>query len=289
MADRSKRHHHVPQCLLRKFCDPNLPGQNFWYSQKDEYGNFAEPEKRSPKGAFWEKNLNTTIENDVPTDTLERTVWGPVDDALGNYIIEFTRIFGNAKIPVVAGESLIGLREIIGMLIRRNNDFMSKYDPKTIGSDFVESVRSESERLGVYDSEIEEKLSDKLYSIQIGRHIKASAIAEKSTKISEKLQGFYVCWARSTHKSSFIIGSYLVQRVGNGGETSFDNEKMELLMPIDPKTMLLLTRDKRFDGRVVHPSREQIRSWNDLICSTSREVASHSELLLKSLTGRQKA
>ncbi|TQM50625.1 uncharacterized protein DUF4238 [Arcticibacter tournemirensis] len=63
----SKRHHYIPQFLIKRFADDN----NMLYLYDKEKNAFAK-EKRSPKSVFFDMNRNTLDFNGIPNDSIEK-------------------------------------------------------------------------------------------------------------------------------------------------------------------------------------------------------------------------
>jgi len=63
----SKRHHYIPQFLIKRFADED----NMLFLYDKEKGSFSR-EKRSPKSVFFEMNRNALDFGGVPNDNLEK-------------------------------------------------------------------------------------------------------------------------------------------------------------------------------------------------------------------------
>ncbi|UUC44191.1 DUF4238 domain-containing protein [Flavobacterium cerinum] len=81
----SKRHHYIPQFLIKRFADKD----NMLYLYDKEKQAFAK-EKRSPKSVFFEMNRNTWYFDGVPNDNIEK-LYAELDEKFSRDIVEISR------------------------------------------------------------------------------------------------------------------------------------------------------------------------------------------------------
>jgi len=81
----SKRHHYIPQFLIKRFADED----NMLYLYDKEKGAFAK-ERRSPKSVFFEMNRNTWYFDGMPNDNMEK-LYAELDEKFSKDLVEITR------------------------------------------------------------------------------------------------------------------------------------------------------------------------------------------------------
>lgn len=281
---RSKLHHYVPRGLQRHFC---VQGEQIWYCEKGNDGRFCEPELRNTESVFKERNYYTVLQGDQPSDKVEREFYGVIDDFLGQSLNDIDAIFANGKTPIIRGETLRTLSNVVFQLIRRTPDFVKQFDEVEIGREVTESTISGLSDKNVAKKELEAlkaRLASESSLRQIGRHVRVTAQISRSIKIEEELEGFVVRWAEVEGNHSFVLSSIAAYRIGNGGANGFLNPNFEIWLPISPKRALVLLRDD--SNRIpllAKVQRDHMRSINEYAARESNSIASHSVKLLRSL------
>ncbi len=283
MNERIKKHHIVPKVLQKPFA---INGRRIWFSQKGQNNLFGAPELRNIETAFRIKDHYTVLKGDERSDIVERKFYGPIDDYLGKVLPPILEAFENSTTPTFSEEALDSLRIVVVEMCKRTPDFAcSNVDTKT-GREIVESALYKLSDCP--ENEERSRLLDDLKNPrrlkEIGRSARVRGAIAHSSEIEQALKGFSVRWAVSETRSSFILSSTMVYRIGNGGPNGLSNPKMEIWMPIAPKVALVLVRDteQKVPLRVVCSS-DHIRKVNEYATSNSNCIASHSEKLLKSL------
>ncbi|WP_386170567.1 DUF4238 domain-containing protein [Sulfitobacter pontiacus] len=289
---RAKVHHIVPQVLQRKFL---FREGELWYSKKDPSGNYGSPELQLTEKAFKSPNFYTVLIDGELSDVVEKQFYGPADRYLSQFLKFTTDTLSNGGIPHVEGQHLLSLIDLVMSLIKRTEDFLlplgDAADENCIGRNYLESVISAANERGIKDTRLEElkaDQSDPHKFAKYGRNIRVRATLQPMSRIDEATRNLKVRWAVSETKHSFILPSCIAYRVGNGGDTSFVNPNMEIWMPISPKMCLILLRDE--PNIVPHINvvpAEMIRRLNQYALSRSTAIASNSQELLESLTGRR--
>src|SRR5690554_957685 len=80
----SKRHHYIPQFLIKRFADED----NMLYLFDKEKGAFAK-ERRSPKSVFFEMNRNTWYFDGMPNDNMEK-LYAQLEEKFSKDLAEIT-------------------------------------------------------------------------------------------------------------------------------------------------------------------------------------------------------
>jgi Protein of unknown function (DUF4238) len=284
---RTKIHHFVPKALQRYFC---FEDERIWYSERGLDGKFCDPQLRNIDSVFKRKNYYTILEANKPSDRVEREFYGPQDDALGIVLKDIHDIFKLGKTPVVKGETLDMIRQLVFRMMRRSPEFMKSYDELAIGQEVVEEALSKATELNHSPQEVTElrqTLSNRIRLQQIGRHVRVTGQISSSGKVEKALEDFSIRWAVSSGSHSFILSSQAVYRIGNRGSNGLNNPIVEIWLPISPKIALVLLRDQEESISFLNYfSKEKLRKINEYAVESSTQIASHSKTLLLSLLSR---
>jgi hypothetical protein len=288
VPQRSKNHHFVPQVLQRQFA---AQAGHIWYSKRGEDGTFNPPQLKEIRTAFRIPNYYTVHIGDVPSDVVERQFYGEIDNYLGRILPKIISEIARGVMPTFSGAPLASLQEVVLQMAKRTPEFTrNMFDEVAIGKEVVESTIG-----GLKDSDGAEIRKQALAYLenptklkQIGRSLRVRATIGRSDLTEDALKNFSVRWAVSGSRSSFILTSLMVLRIGNGGSNGLSNPNMEMWMPVSPKIALVLVRDV---GNVIPikvlESTEHIRQVNEHGTTYSSEIASHSKQLIESLTGKK--
>ena len=126
MTKRIKNHHFVPKTLQRNF----LADQNcLWYSERGPDGRFMSPERRNIEKAFRRRNYYTVLENNIPSDIVEREYYGKLDNYLGDIIPQVLKMISNGKSPVFSTKGLNNFRHAIMAMTRRSPELSQLHAP----------------------------------------------------------------------------------------------------------------------------------------------------------------
>jgi len=286
MNNRSKNHHFVPKVLQKPFA---IEGKRIWFSERGKNNFFGTPEFRNINTAFCIKDHYTVLNGDSPSDIVERKFYGKIDNYWGKVLPFILGEFEKGTIPSFSGEYLERLRKVVVEMAKRTPDFTCSIDDAETGREIIENT------LGALSNspgnEEHSRASNSLHNPHklkaIGRSVRVQAVIAHSPKIEHALKDFSVRWVVSKTRSSFILSSAMVYRIGNGGPNGMSNPKMEMWMPISPKIVLVLMRNnEQKTPRSIVDCPAHIRKVNEYAVRNSNYIASHSERLLKSLINK---
>lgn len=275
---RSKRHHYIPEVLQKRFCKE---GGKLWYAKNES--KLLTFELLTPRGCFWERNLNTTMVDEKPSDRLETDFWKVVDDHLTDLLDETELAFRKGLKPVFRGQPLASLRELIVCMMRRAPDATDLPDAKKVGIEVEERIAEVFDEQGMAR---DDRSEDTVWLRQNGRHILASIKVTRPEKVLATLSVYSAVWAVAEQRSSFILGSRMVYRASNGGTGHLDDPNTELFWPVSPKRAIVFLRKPHNMPDIMPLGKDGVREWNEHIFEQSAAIASHSEALLRSLTKR---
>ena len=281
---RAKIHHFVPKVLQKYFQSED---GGIWFSEKNNDGKFNRPELRNITSTFKSRDYYTVYEGGELSDRIERDFYGTIDNRLGDILHEIHSTLDKGLVPTVHGKSLESLQNIVYHLLVRTPEFTSKNDDYLVGFQLINTVLEEAKSRGLPSEEIEKlnlRLANRAHVRNSGRDIRVKVQALPSEEIMKLLRAYKVRFVISEGRHSFVLSSAAVYRLGNGGSNGLENLKSEFWLPISPKRVLVLVRD--VDEKIPllsSENRDHAREVNEYSVSTSSQIASHSEDLLKSL------
>lgn len=287
---RIKNHHFLPKSLQKHFTINNNE-QNIWYADKSiSTGQFKRPELRNIESVFRIKDLYTISKSGKLSDIVERTHYGPIDDALGKILPEIKSVLNKGGVPKFSDSSLTALRRIVIEMFKRTPEFGFDEEPDKVGSRVIteildENIESLTEQEIVF---LKSELNNNKRVKALGREIITRAKINKMNLVDGVLDRYSIRWVETDPKHSFILSSLCCYRIGNGGSNGLGNINAEVWMPISPRYCMVMVQDPY--GKV--PLRlpidtRKIREVNEFAARHSNSIASHSQELIESLTGQK--
>lgn len=282
MAGAAKRHHYVPQCLIRNFCDDS---GRVWFSERDETGSYKAPEQRNTKSVFYENHYYAVEVKGRPSDYIEKSFYQKIDDRLAVLI---DRVFYCERRSCIdlARNEVRDLSWIVYELMVRNPNFISKFVECDIslGRSIVEATLRRS-NLDEHQRFLGEKLLSSRQELRkLGRNTRVSAQVSPPEKVAPYLDGLSVKIVRCSGKHSFVISDFPVYRIGNGGANGLTNINSEMWLPISPKVAVVLLNESISAVPDFHVlDRDRLREINIFAVRNAERVASHSRQLISSL------
>ena len=248
---------------------------------------FSKPEARNIDSTFKIFDYNTVISDGKPSDIVESQFYGSIDNYLGRLLPSIIARFAKREAPTFSDQSLTALQRVVFEMVKRTPDFTKKFDDLKTGREIVESELSaldEGDHSGADRVKLIADLNNNSLLRQLGRHARVSATISRMPLVNDALKEFSARWANIEGKQSFVLASLMAYRIGNGGGNGLSNSDMEIWMPISPKISLVLLRDPLNKVPLRVPEfRDHVRAVNDFAVANSYAIASHSDILLKSL------
>lgn len=276
----SANHHYVPQGILRNFC---FEGESIYYFSR--HSKDRDIERRNIKSIFKKRQLNSKLNADGTTsDHLEKFFSKNFDDKIVDFVAHFQHVRVSDSPAFVSMTQHRFFVQCLYNLMKRTPEFheppaisveLERIIPAAI-EDFLREVRP------LTQEEIQTILSDEAKK-RITQNARVDVLARQAPEILNLLAKRKVCFAypRSERKS-FIIASQPVVRLTNNRDSNLHTGDVELWVPLTPKFAAgLLTL--RNHANVFELSDNAVRHFNMAIAQGSSAIASHSEVLLKSL------
>ncbi|WP_419906639.1 DUF4238 domain-containing protein [Hoeflea sp.] len=292
MSRRSKNHHYVPKFLQKQFLAEGH-SDKVWYSERsDENGSFCEPYLKHIDKAFYKSNFYTVSDADGElSDRVEREFYGKLDNYLGGILQSIISDLNDGKPPVFEGEPLCSLLQAVIDMLWRTPEAFEKYDDEELGRNCVAEALAELSQLPSDDPRNQERRETEVAQNdpdalkRMGREVRVrAATTEMSPEFRSVLSDFIPRWGVISTNHAYILSSSMIYFSG-----PLLNEKSCIFMPISPKHALLLCRDPKNEIPLrIDVASEKVRQINENAARKSKQIASHSQKLIESIT-RKKA
>lgn len=286
---QSKRHHHVPQFLLRNMSD----SEKLYYFSKHHPKNGIKA--RNPESIFQKRNLYTRIDINGNKDTdVEDVYLSNLDNRASLVIDKILTSVRQGATPNLSKTDRDTWDEFFTTQMQRSLESMvSEKNLTNLSDTFEETI------LGlngfVDDSELGLSFQQRLNSVRESkdRIIKGSLAKSVKAPLDESMEVLSqrgLSFGIILGQKSWIIGSSPHVRFSNRGSNSLYDLRTELWLPISHDVVVSPghTANSEDEGvfRLSDKNHELIRTFNRTIYHQSSQVASHSPALLKSFASR---
>lgn len=286
-ANRPRRHHFVPEMLLRNFCDDE---GGLWVGDQMR-GNCY---RSKPRKVFVEKNLYTSHVWNDRTDSYEHEhalsrVESGAKAAISSVIQQAREGFSPRLDPELDRK----LKEFVLAMARRTPESQERIF-RASGRTFEETFDSVAKYhlrragFGVPDRDFIDRNPE---ALKIKQRMKANHSANFAAGKHEILQKDSECFVRETGwgaalicmpNRSFVIGSHGLTVVGEGDSLVCS------WLPVAHDVAIWMTSfpDRRFKLNLDRRKEPAIRALNTMTAAQSSMIAGRSEALVRSLMAR---
>lgn len=282
MAGAAVRHHYVPQCLIRNFCDDS---GHVWFSERDDSGLYKPPEQRNTKSVFCANYYYAIDLEGRPSDYIEKNFYQKIDDRLAKLIDRYLACAENGVLDISRAEE-VETANLLFHLITRGPRYTSSYIDGDIelGRQLFNEILLAADIDDAESLDALEALKNRDRLKKAGRNIRVKVQASPPKEAKPYLEDLCVKIARSSGKHSFIISDLPVFRLGNGGRNGLLNDKVEIWLPIAPKVAIVMLRKEFSMIPNFHEiRRDKMRQLNDYVVRNASGIASHSGVLVEAL------
>lgn len=280
MAQRSAKHHTVPQAILKNFC---YSGAKLFYYSKDRHNEGIASRDVSKKFFRWHYYSVTTSAGER-SDQFEREFLQKIDSQFSIFIRELIDILDSGRLP--RWPSLTGdfARQFIYYYQKRSPDFYDSLGPGKTVDEVLKEAESDLTLSNIpgRDEFFQRLEKNPNYRGELAQFARVQAMSMQSPLVLAKLEMMSLSIAKAPPKSSFIVGSHPVARLGGDGELG--NGTVELWTPVSSKYCLgLFGANREEEHSIFELTQRKVRRLNNAIFRQSRQVGAASETLLKSI------
>lgn len=277
---KSKKHHYVPESILKNFC---FNGTSTYYIRRDSSRKSIEP--RNIDSIFCRRHLNSFERDDgSKNDLVERFFAYELD----NHVPGWFEIFLTARRTGNLDFGSEGMRNLFVQFFyyhkKRNPDFVepivSEVAEQIFGQDAVQEFESRHRKLTI-EERIQFQTPD--FRQRCLNNSRVENFSRQSKKILERLRLMKIVVATPIKKNKqFIVGSYPVVRFENYRRQELGEEGVELWTTFSPKIAVGFVASHDTPDCIALPDSE-VRKLNKTLTKQSSAVASGSSELLRSL------
>lgn len=277
---RSKKHHYVPQSILRKFC---VSGNQILYVRNRGPKTRIEP--RNISSIFTRRHYNSFREADGrKRDDVEKFFAYELDNYLPEWISVFERASETGRISFSERAPRWRFVQFFFNHVKRSPDFVEpiveKAQAETFSPNFVHEIRRKFPN--VSERELNKFMSPN-YQETLLHNSRVQNIGAQSEKILDRLNSMKLHLARPTRSNKqFICGSHPVVRFENYPEQPLGELGVELWTTLTPK--LAIGFCSFTDSReLLSIDDSLVRRINQSITKQSSAIAGNCKPLLQSL------
>ncbi len=274
-----KRHHFVPQMLLRRFCDET--GRLWYYNKKAPHIGVA---SGAPQSLFFERHFYTVKEGGVPDTSLE-TYFSRLEGE-ANTVIEKICTAGRAgRQPKLSTSE----KEVWDLFLyfqwkRTPDSISSKMSFADFEESLAESLADFEERFRPLTDEERQRILSESGKKRIRENARVKATGDPGTLVQDVLRnmGIAIAVVRKPNKS-FVIGSNTVVKLTSPGETRLGEPAVEVWLPIAPDVAVCVIPQRGQEVVIILNDDGWLRSFNAAILRESTVIAGRSAALIQSL------
>jgi hypothetical protein len=273
-----KRHHFVPQMLLRRFTD--AAGYLYFVDKRNLQGGV---QAAKPENLLLEKHLYSKILRNGARDvTLERR-YSKLEGVVNPLIDDITRCVLRDVIPTLNDTAKNTWDRFLYEQWRRVPDMHNKIMPKASAEAAVREAIDEYENLyrPLTTDERERSLTSQAIA-EFRQNARVGALSRSSDQIMKALAAKGLSFGICEKRHSFIVGSSPVLKIANGSTSQLDDPSVEVWLPIHPNIVAVAV-GKRAEARIVKLSAHAVKSFNQAVAEKSSMIAARSERLIASL------
>ncbi|MGO8149684.1 DUF4238 domain-containing protein [Rhizobium leguminosarum] len=274
-----KRHHFVPQMLLRRFCDQT--GRLWYYNKKAPHIGVA---SGAPQALFFEKHFYTVEENGVRDTSLE-TYFSHLEGQ-ANTVIEKICTAGRAgrQPKLTISEKRVWDLFLYFQWKRTPDSISAKMSFTDFEESLAESVSKFEQRFRPLTDEERRRILSESGKKRLRENARVKATADPGTAIQDVLSnmGIAIAVIRKPNKS-FVIGSKTVVKLTPPGESRLGEPGVEVWLPIAPDVAVCVVPQRGHEIVMTLDNDRWLRSLNAAILQESTVIAGRSEALIQSL------
>ena len=272
-----KRHHFVPQMLLRRFVDD--AGYLYFVDRRNLQAG-VQPAR--PDNLLLERHLYSKILRDGTRDvTLERR-YAKLEGIVNPLIDDITRCVLDGVIPKLNDAAKSAWDWFLYEQWRRvpdmHNRVMPLADAETAIREAIDAFENLHRKLT--PDERQRSLTPQAIA-EFRQNARVGALSRASSQILNALANKGLSFGVCEPRHSFILGSSPVLKIA-GTTSRLDDPTVEIWLPIHPNIMAA-TGGKKGDTKIVQLPAHSVRSFNLAVMRKSSMIASRSKKLVHSL------
>lgn len=274
-----KKHHFVPQMLLRRFCDDG--GKLWYYTKKAPHIGVA---SGTPQALFYEKHFYTLDEGGIRDTSLE-TYFSQLEGAANAVIEKVCTAARAARQPgLTVQEKTVWDLFFYFQWKRTPDSISSTISYAEFEKSLAESVAEFEQRFRPLTDEERGRILSEAGKKRLRENARVKAIGDPGAVVQTVLNnmGIGIAVIRKPNKS-FVIGSRPVVKLTPPGETRLGQPDVEVWLPVAADVAVCFIPGKGEEIVITLDDDKWLRGFNATIHQESTLIAGRSEALIKSL------
>ncbi|TCU13731.1 DUF4238 domain-containing protein [Rhizobium sullae] len=274
-----KRHHFVPQMLLRRFCDET--GRLWYYNKKAPRIGVA---SGAPQALFYEKHFYSLDEGGVRDTSLE-SYFSQLEGEANTVIEKICAAARAGRQPNLS----ISEKKVWNLFFyfqwkRTPDSISSKMSYADFEETLAESIAEFEQRFRPLTGEERRRILSEAGKKRLRENARVKATGDPGTVVQDVLNnmGIAIAVLRKPNKS-FVIGSKTVVKLTSPGETSLGQPGVEVWLPIAADVAVCVVPQRGHEIVMTLNEDRWLRSFNAAILRESTVIAGRSEALIQSL------
>lgn len=280
-----KKHHFVPQMLLKRFCDDD--GKLWYFNKRAPHIGVA---SSFPQTIFYEKHFYTLEEGGVKDTSLE-TYFAQLESA-ANAVLEKICIAARAgrKPGLTTSEKKVWDLFFYFQWKRTPDSINSAMSYVEFEKSLAESVAEFEQRFRLLTEDERQRILSEAGKKRLRENVRVKAIGDPGSVVQTVLNNMGICIA-VVHKpnKSFIIGSKPVVKLTPPDETRLGQPGVEAWLPIAADVAVCAIPERGREIVMTLDNDKWLRGFNAAILRESTLVAGRSEILIKPWCPRDKS
>lgn len=274
-----KKHHYVPQLVLRRFCDGD--GKLWLFNKKAPHLGVH---SGSPESVFYETHLYSLRENGVRDSSLE-TYFSELESSVAGVIEKLCSSGRLGFQPRLTAPEKRVWDEFMWFQWKRTPDSLtstlSDFDFDRRLEDAIEEFEDQVRPITNLERENILSLPKKK---ELRENVRVKVMGHPGFNAQEVLEntGLAVAVVRKPNKS-FVIGSRPVLKLTPPGETRLGQAGVEAWLPIAHDVAICVIPGKGNEVVLTLDDDRKLRDFNRTVLGQSTMIAGRSEALVKSL------
>ena len=273
-----KRHHYIPELLLKQFCDESDLLHCYDLRRKDE-AYFA----TDIGNVFVVGHLYSTLDADGTRSPAQEAEFSKLEGLATPVVTRILTSVRRGHLPNLDVDAKLTWNRFFYNQWRRVPALREKIGSKEAIRSAIESFVSQIEQVAPHRSDIRAAFSNDSFISRMHQNVHVGTLQTESATVLKLLSARGLAFGRVRSKRSFIIGSQPVLKLrGSDGGSDMRDDTVESWLPIAPD---IAVSPGRYHDRelIVDIPDDWLRSFNESVCRQSTTIAGRSKALVMSL------
>lgn len=283
MPPLPKRHHFVPQFLIRNFVGADGLARYF-----DRERHAEGIVRRNPDKVFYRKHLYTVFEKDGSKDVSQELAFGQLEDAVAPVVRKIIAAARDGALPRLQLDEKLTWDAFLYDQWRRVPDLRTElFTPSMIEGMKADIIAELEQKFRPLTDEEHAQLDEPAAIARIHQYAMVASLGRRSENALKIMASRGLAVLRlSKPNKSFVLGSRPVVKITASEHTHLSHPTVEFWLPIAPDVAAGIGQASH-DEMIIVPPDSWVRDFNIAIIRQSTQVVARSETHLQSLLSRR--